>query len=446
MDAGDWLNFSLETSGSFAAFRDADRDTLTYSISMNRGNWLQIDEETGQITNVEGRLPTRGVYRVTITATDEDGQSTTGAFNLNVALSDAADDGTLTGENDAPVVRDVSEPVYIEGSGDKRVATFRVVDEDQDIPDHQFALKKVQITAITNARNEDDPNNVIWRDHDGDDPEEDGFKADGTTPATPWGLYTATATEANPDRGYAAVLKLSDPIPSSSAWTYHIEAVDTDPNPRWDTTWLLNYEVVRELDITIEASDGVETVTDATEVQVNISDREEAPVAPAAARAAGSLVQNSDLAVEQHADNVRLLYIKLEDLWSDQDGDLGSKAEDFGASSSAPWINILHGPARWEDIADPDGTAGNDDDVPWPGSDGAEVEIDGATYDSVIISAADNQDTPEDSDIVVVVAIDRTERNSQSDIGPRIATFTLTATDGEDNTGSRTYDVGSQHH
>ena len=439
VDAGDWLTFSLETSGSFAAFRDADRDTLTYSIS--GPSWLQIDEETGEITNVENTIPTRGVYRVTVTATDQDGDTATASFNLNVALSDAAADGTLTADNSDPDISATSEPGYRELSGDQRVATFRAIDRDQDIPDHQFALKTVEITAITNADNASDLNNAHLIDHDGDDADDDGFLADGTTPATPKRLWTtadgtATGAATTTDRtdagyvgpGYATAFKLSDPIPSSSAWTYHIEALDTDPNPRWDTTWLLNYETVDEIDITVRATDGTGASVE-EDIQVRISDVNEAPRAPASARA-GSLVLNSDLAVQQDAAAVKVLYIKLEDLWSD-DRDSSSRL-DFGASSSASWIDILHGPAEWGEIADgPDGDSGTADDIAWGD----------ASANQPVIGTTDA--APARTEMVVIVEIDRTERNNQSDIGRGIGTFTLTATDRDGATGSRTYDVGN---
>ena len=81
--------FSLETAGdSYPAFTDQDLkagDSLTYALS--GPSWLQIDADSGEITNVEGVIPNRGVYRVTITATDEDDQSASKSFNLNVAVS-----------------------------------------------------------------------------------------------------------------------------------------------------------------------------------------------------------------------------------------------------------------------------------------------------------------------------------------------------------------------
>ena len=465
IDDGDWVSFELENQDdgdTYPAFTDQDLnagDSLTYSIS--GPSWLQIDEETGQITNVEGVIPNRGVYRVTVTATDEDGQSASKSFNLNVALSVAADDGTLTEDNEAPDLNVVtSRPEYREGSGDRRILTFRVDDDDQDIPDHQFALKTVRIKSIVNVDNASDLNNAYLVDHDGDDTNDDGIAdatAGSTTPqrATPDRLWTTAdgtatgtvtvAADPNYGAGYAAALELSDPIKSSSGWTIHLEAVDTDPDPNWNTTWLLNHESVEEIRITLQISDGVTTLADDdADFDFDIADADEAPRAPANA-AAGSLVLNADLQVNQAATNVKLIYIKLEDLWTD-DQDSDNQLE-FGASSEGSWVDIWRRPADWSDIAPGrDGDAADtDDNIPWPSSDGTTVAIgpagDQTTYDTVIIGT--NNDEPgtgtEPDQMVVIVAIDRTERHNQGDEG----SFTLTATDdnGRGNTGERTYDA-----
>ncbi|MDE0454248.1 MAG: putative Ig domain-containing protein [Gammaproteobacteria bacterium] len=470
IDDGDWVSFELENQDDgdrFPAFTDQDLragDSLTYSIS--GPSWLQIDEETGHITNVKDVKPVRGVYRVTVTATDEDGQSASKSFNLNVAWSDAADDGTLTKDNEGPDLNVLtSRPEYREGSGERRVLTFRVEDEDQNIPDHQFALKTVRIKAITNpdgipdpanptGPRITDPNNVTLVDHDGDDSgtggdttANDGLNSDGQR-ATPMRLWTnddGDATTGGP--GYAAALQLSDPTPSSIGWTFHLEAVDTNPSPYIDTTRLLNYESVDEIEVTLEISDGVTTLEDDdAQFDFGIADTDEAPRAPAASSTdTTALVQSTDLRVEQDATNVKLLYIKLGDLWTD-DSDSDNQLE-FDAETSGSWVDIWRGPADWSDIAPGrDGNAAEtDDNIPWPTSDGTTVAIgpagDQTTYDTVIIGT--NNDEPgtgtEPDQMVVIVAIDRTERNNQGDRG----SFTLSATDdrGRGETGERTYNV-----
>ena len=467
IDDGDWVSFELENQDdgdTYPAFTDQDLnagDSLTYSIS--GPSWLQIDEETGQITNVADVKPSRGVYRVTVTATDEDGQSASKTFNLNVARSDAAGDGTLTKDNEPPdLVVVTPRPEYRELSGEGSVLTFRVDDEDQDIPDHQFALKTVKIKAIVNADDAGDLNNAHLIDHDGDealDTDGDGIitttedsSATADRAVTPMRLWTtadgtatgaATTTDtgdaAYVGSGYASALQLSDPMPSSRGWTFRLEAVDKDPDPNWNTTWLLNHETVPEIRITLQISDGVTTLDDDdADFDFDIADADEAPRAPANA-AANSLVLNTDLQVNQAATNVKLLYIKLEDLWTD-DQDSDNQLE-FGASSEGSWVDIWRRPADWSDIAPGrDEDSGTADDVPWPS--GATVTIDGTDYDYAIIGTTDAEpgsDTANPDQMVVIVAIDRTERNNQGDEG----SFTLTATDdnGRGNTGERTYDV-----
>ena len=451
--AGDWLRFSLETSGRFAAFSDQDLragDSLTYAIS--GPSWLQIDEDTGEITNVEGTKPTRGVHRVTVTATDEDGQSASKSFNLNVALAQE-ENGTLTRGNDRPDVRGTRGPDYDEGSGEQRLATVRVTDQDQDIPDHQFALKTVKIIAITNPGNASDPNNVMLRDHDSN-PE---------TPMVLWtvgkGTDTANVDEGD-DAGYAAAIELSDPIKSGNTWTFHLEAVNTSTNPLWNTTWLLDYEgntsravggvAVERLDIRVAAidgtastllklesdgsvsvdADGIVDVNDNghhDDIRIDIDDINEKPAAPRASSTDATATvtappaeTNADLAVPQQADGVKLLYINLYDLWTDSDSGDDDATLTYRASSSVSWIKIKYGPARWSDL--------EDDGVTWGTADSTENEV----ASTIGADPGTGSNT-----MVVVVEIDRTERDNQGDEG----SFTLTAEDNDGAIGSRTYTV-----
>ena len=98
VSAGSWLNFQLEiddgdfnseTGDDFPAFTDQDigaGDDLTYTLSGS--SWLEIEEDsdgTVSITNAKGAIPTRGVYGVTVTATDKAGASASASFELNVA-------------------------------------------------------------------------------------------------------------------------------------------------------------------------------------------------------------------------------------------------------------------------------------------------------------------------------------------------------------------------
>ena len=121
VEDGEWLSFRLDTTGSDAAFTDEDGDDLTYSVvsvvDSDGGavDWLQISD-SGKMTNKEGMLPERGVYTVTVTATDgppddENTNSAETSFKLAVALSDENDR-----ENDTPDIRDVEEEEYTENT------------------------------------------------------------------------------------------------------------------------------------------------------------------------------------------------------------------------------------------------------------------------------------------------------------------------------------------
>ena len=448
VDSGDWLSFALETDDGdgdpttgdmFPAFSDQDLntgDSLTYSIAMNRGNWLEIDEDTGKITNKEGVVPTRGVYRVTVTATDSKGQSAEASFNLNVALSDSDDDYTKA--NDEPSAdRSTRSPSYDENSGNQRVATFTVTDDDQDIPDHPFALKTVEITSIVNSKNDSDLNNAYLIDHDG-------------RTATPMRLWTTdsgardgTASapgDSNYGPGYAGAVVLSDPSKNGDVWTYHVNVLDTDPRASVDTTRILNHETVEEITVRVRA---VDTVTDAgvadsfeeetdqeiLEIDIGIEDVNEAPSIVGASRSnpggtllgAGTAGNPGPRRVEQSEQNKIVLYINLEELWGDDQDELD--LDEFGASSSVSWIDILYGPGNWDDIIKGrDGETGGDDndDLTWgdPG--------DGATGRTIGTAPEDANDDLR----VVIVEIDRTERNAQGDRG----SFTLTA---EDDDGAK---------
>ena len=438
VDKGDWLSFALETPAdgatAFPAFTDQDiaaGDELTYSIS--GPSWLEIDEDTGQMTNAEGTVPRRGVYRVTVTATDSEGESASASFHLNVALSEPDDD--YTDENEAPTARlSTRNPSYDEGSGDRRVATFTVTDDDQDIPDHPFALKTVEIISITGKDTDATDgvdaadNNVTLVDHDG-------------LPATPMRLWTdGDSDPATGSAGYAAAFYLSDPIKNGDTWTYHIYVRDSDPSASVDTTRVLNHEVVEEITIKVRAVDSVtdEGVTDSLEadtdqeileIDIGIDDVNERPsIVGATAREPGGTLLGAGTAatpgprrVSQSEDTKIVLYINLESLWMD-DRDDPDELE-FGASSSISWIDILHGPGEWSDvIKGPDGETGGGDDLTWgtPGT--------GATGRTVGTDPTGSTDDV----MVVIVEIDRTERNTQGDRG----SFTLTAEDENGATGT----------
>ena len=425
VNAGALLSVSLETDpdndpetgDSFPAFTDQDLssgDRLTYSIS--GASWVQIDEKSGEITNVKDVLPGRGVHRVTVTATDSQGESASASFTINVAHSRAETDGSLTRDNNDPKANDAAGS-YNENSGERRVATFTVTDADQDIPDHEFAIKTVEIIRVQNA--------------DALSINSDGTNANGTP--DPLNSLddgdTSDMNEAQGITGYGGAFRLSDPIKSGSTWTYHIYARDMDPRGSVNTLSRLNHESVEEITITVRVTDGTGASDDA-EIDIDIIDINEAPTVVGATRANPTGIMTvANRTVNQTEEDKVVLYINLESLWTDQDDDDDSDDLVFGASSSASWIEILHGPVQWEEIADgPDGTAGGGDDLTWgePG--------DGATGRPIGTAPTDAND----DSWVVVVEIDRSDRNTQGDRG----SFTLTARDDRGGpTGSVTANV-----
>ena len=431
--AGEWLKFQLEiddgdfnsaTGDKFPAFTDQDinvGDKLTYSIS--GPSWLEIDKDDGIITNAKGAVPKRGVYGVTVTATDKAGASDSASFNLNVALSSDQDD--FTDDNDEPSAKVTSEPGYKEGSGEQRVATFTVTDRDQDIPDHLFAIKSVVITKVENISD-----------------------ASGDTDANDDLSYTAPATQATDITGYGGAFRLSDPVKSGNTWTYHIYARDTDPRASVNTLDSLDHEKVEEIEITVLVTDGVtDNYNDAAdqeilEIQVDIEDVNEKPSIDGATasnpygiitRANRTVNQSENNALDGDTDNADddpkiLLYINLEDLWADDRDDDDDLT--YGASTSgASWIRILHGPGEWRDlIKGPDGNTGGGDDLVWGDPAG--------NVDEGREIGADPADANDDL-FVVVVEIDRTDRNMQGDKG----SFTLTARDDDGATATLTVPV-----
>ena len=415
VNAGALLSVELESvadGDTFPAFTDDDvsagGDSLTYSIS--GASWVQIDERTGEITNKKGMLPARGVHRVTVTATDSDGESASASFNINVAHSDAAADGTLTGDNEGPDANN-ARGSYNENSGEQRVATFTVSDEDQDIPDHPFAIKTVEIVSVENADSR-------------------GTGGDSRNVVEDLGAGTNASSLALRGTGFAGAFRLSDPIKSGNTWTYHIYARDTNPSPAVNTLDQLNPDhpttPVEDITITVRVTDGT-GATDTAEIDIDINNVNEAPTVVGATRANPTgIMTAANRTVNQSEDSKVVLYINLESLWTDDATD--SDDLDFGASSSAPWIEILHGPGEWDDIVKgPDGNTGGGDDLTWGTPGGTNV---GRTVGTAPTGATDDS-------WVVIVEIDRSDRNTQGDRG----SFTLTARDAGGATGSVTANV-----
>jgi len=75
-----------------AYFTDPDGDTLTYSLQ--GPSILEINSRTGEITNTKGGVPIRGRHKLTVTATDPDGESASTSFYLAIALAGDGTDAT----------------------------------------------------------------------------------------------------------------------------------------------------------------------------------------------------------------------------------------------------------------------------------------------------------------------------------------------------------------
>ena len=403
------LDFSLEIDGDKNAFSDPDGDPLTYSLS--GPTWLEIDSKTGRITNTEGGAPVRGVHDVTVTAMDPDGEEASAKFRLSVAYSDP--DGNFTEDNEEPVIRVMSEVDYDEGSGEHRVATFTVRDDDNDLEHHPFALDSVRITAVVD---DDDPDNANGQNRL-DDSETPGNEAQGTS-------------------GFGGAFRLSDPIKNGDTWTYHVYVRDTNPatsGPNHDSTAVLDFEQVDRISITIRAEDGITTVDE--EITVRIDDVNEKPMAADIGGATDTNVQSGDYGVAQSETLKEVLYIKLEDLWTDPEGDSPDDLT-YTVSTSGSWIKVLHHPAEWGDIMEGRNTRDDIDDLQWGGAD-INGELPGGIVSAVIIGGSDSG-TVTDGDLVAIIEIDRTGRNNgQNDQG----SFTITATDRDGATGSKTYKI-----
>ena len=380
---GSWLSFELETTGVYAAFTDPEMDDLEYSMSSGPA-WLQIDKD-GKITNKAGVTPNRGSYRVEVTATDEDGESASESFMLYVAESAVVDDDRNVSNRGPVISLTTGSAQYTEGSSDRRIATIRAEDDDQDLTGHPFAISKVEIVSVVNLNNPGggDTNNVP----------------------------DATAQGAL-DQGYAAAFRLgNDPDKSGDTLTYSLHVMDTDKG-KDDTTDILNHEDVRDIRLVVRVTDGLGKTSDVT-VDVRINDANEAPEAVAANRPSAT-----DLTVEQSAEEKSLIHINLYDLWEDPDINDFDGNLTFTATTSTSWIKILHGPARWESVQrGPDGILGGDndaDDVEWDGT------------------------PPDPTDYVVIVEIDRTGKNNDQVSG---GSFTLTARDDGSPAATGTYEA-----
>ena len=398
---GDWLSFTLDTTGTDAAFSDEDEDDdLTYAITAESADgtvvdWLQISD-SGKITNKADMLPERGVYTVTVTATDETDNAARTSFKLAVALSDEDDR-----DNDRPDIRDVEEFEYTEGSGAQMVASFSVRDDDVAIAPHPYGELEV---TLSGARSDRFKVMEVGRDEDSvhyeihtKSAEELAVDAKGEalkTPLTPLDHeggdevdLTVTVTDA-PDVVMGALDEDDNPVPrypdvesrmDDKVITIDIEDAP-DEAPKFDKATIEDDEadddtparwtVGRKTDKTTKA--GTTTVT-----------------------------------VDQEQDKV-VIVVQLFEVWDDPDTDVDELDFDVDGTGSLPkWITV-YGPDEWEEIFD------RRDDV----------------------NEGDGPSDVRDGDQVVVIVIDRSAMGDNE--GLTGASFTISAEDDERNSTMET--------
>ena len=382
---GQVISFYLESEADMdanPAFTDEDHmDSLTYEL-VGAPIWLQIDEDSGHITNVAEMLPEAGNYMITVRATDggedrdemdadgdpvnTDGASAEVTFMLSVVVSD-------DGENFEPdvSVELVNRGDYDEGTGAQLVARVTVEDEDFLVAPHPFGVLVGGVPTLDNS--------------DFELSEEYTESADGT----------------------------------SRTWEVWTKAMNS-----------LDHEGLEDVEVTVTATDG--GGADGSDViNIDVEDSNEAPEFDAemltdhddngATTTSGLTV--GGVTVEQESATTVTLYLNLYEMWSDPDGGDDVDELDFTAESETPWITV-HDPALWEDIKygadgledDANEVDQADDDINWPG----------------------NQ--PDDDDMVVIVEIDRTAETGdtgQSEDGA----IMFTATDEGVKTGEGMIEV-----
>ena len=407
--AGQYLQFALEvenadpTMDTLPLFTDPDAadatlpnpddatmpimvGELTYAIESGP-DWLMIDEDTGVIQNKAGmeddELPERGVYDITVSATDGAGSKAEATFKLAVAVS-----GADNADNDDPDIGSRQEFDVVENSAAGTVvATFTVTDDDLDLTEtvgdetkalHPWADLTVVIESIQ------------------------GTPTDG-----------GTAVDLA-----AGVLELEVASRDSDSVTYNVKVTAAGVAQ-------LNYETYDEITFNVRAYDGVGDNTDANSDLVGfdfeITDVNEAPAymrdtdtthssdITVGAMDALSIAVEQELVDPDPADmtdgnGIVTVYLNLSKLFNDPDEDDDDDELTYSISENTPWIEISTNVGEWRDVQEgPDGDDGTDDDVTW-----------GTT------------DAPGDRDYVAILQIDRTGMNNTQDAD---GSFTITVSD-----------------
>ena len=388
VDAGDWLK-KIPANLS-RAFEDPDGDDLTYSLGSGAPRWLEIDEETGRLTNKEFMLPNRGVYDVTIVASDDDGNSAEITIQLAVAISDDGDE-----DNDEPDIRNIDEIGYEEGDeSGPVVATFEVDDDDIEIAPHPYGVHKIEFTAEQDPGDGSDPVDVtnafkiVWVRDDGNDTAYYEIRA--KTPAE-----LAMGADGD-DKGDEP-----DVYPAN----HPTKAGEVIPVPEID------YEEGDEIDfeITVTDMDG-KGETDDRSLSIDVEDApDESPVFQRSVTggAKGEDDTTTIIKVNQETEARTILVMRLDELWEDADTDDDDLTFDVDGTSDLPdWIKV-YGPDRWEDIYENRRNDFTDDEV-------------------------DAVEDVRDRDDVVVIVMDRTATDGEN-VSLGGGSFTITADDGDND-------------
>ena len=390
VDAGDWLE--MIPGGLSMAFEDPDGDDLTYSLGSGAPRWLQIDEDTGELSNKEKMVPNRGVYDVSIVASDDDGNSASASVQIAVALS-----GPNDSDNDEPRIRNIDDIGYTEGTEEDGpvVARFEVDDDDIEIAPHPYGVHKVEFTAhqdpgdrtadpidVTNAFK------IVWVRDDGDDTAYYEIRA--KTPAEL--AMGADGPDADKD---------PDVYPAN-----HAMAGEVIPVPAID------YEAGDEIEFVVTVTDmngdGEETENDFDIEIENAADESPMfqPAATGGTRDADDMT--TTISVDQQTTARTILVMRIDELWDDADTDDDDLDIDVGGTGGLPdWIKV-YGPDRWDDIYENRRT------------DITDAEVDAVT-------------DVRDRDEVILIVIDRTAGTDGEDVSLDGGSFTITADDGDND-------------
>ena len=332
---GGWLTFGIEEAATAPGATDGDMkplfkdedgsDDLTYSLKpgVPSSSWLMIDPKSGEIKNQAGKIPpSEGVYKVVVVATDGDSPPVEQEFSLAVAFSGAADDGTLTDDNDAPkFTAERGEDIPETSGKDTPVATFSVQDDEWILAEggHPFAPMLPKITGATVKKG--------------------GTQGDALNEADANALFEVKQVSSSGDtRSYQIFLKADKK---------------------------LDFETIDEYTISLSVQDGYTTTPITETIKVDVTDVNEAPIF--SAESGRSTVDGGTYMVDQQKEEKEIVWLNLTRLFSDrEDGEEDRDDLTFAnLKVDAPGVKALHGGIMaWEDVEDANE---NTDSFSWGG-------------------------------------------------------------------------------